>query len=344
MAQQTYSTKASRNLIRAEMQMLDHAEAPMVLGSFGVQKEQPLNKTDTIVFRRVKPFNSAANETAQITPGTFETTEGVTPDSYTIDYTDVSVTLKQYAVLFKLTSKAAMMYEDDIPGDMIKQTGEVIAEIAELVCYGEVKAGTTVDYSNGSTRAGVNTAISLGALRQAARTLESNYAKKVTTKILPGPDFGTEPVEPAYLVFHHTDCNSDIRDLPGFTKRVEYGSSIKPAHEREMGACEEFRFIPSPLFKPFLAQGSNTLNGMLSAGGANVDVYPMIVIAEDAWGQVSLKGHGKTSISPTYLPPSQKSHSNPSGMFGYVGADFWFNAVRLNENRMVRIETAVTAL
>lgn len=61
MAQQTYSTKASRNLIRAEMQMLDHAEAPMVLGSFGVQKEQPLNKTDTIVFRRVKPFNSAAN-------------------------------------------------------------------------------------------------------------------------------------------------------------------------------------------------------------------------------------------------------------------------------------------
>ena len=64
MAQQTYSTKASRNLIRAEMKMLSHAEAPQVLGAFGVQEQQPLNKTDTIVFRRVKPFNSAANETA----------------------------------------------------------------------------------------------------------------------------------------------------------------------------------------------------------------------------------------------------------------------------------------
>lgn len=341
---QTYSTKASRNLIRAEMQMLSHAEAPMVLGSFGTQKEQPLNKTDTVVFRRVKPFNSAANETAQITPASFETTEGVSPDTYTLDYTDVSVTLKQFFVGFKLTSKAALMYEDDIPGDMIKQTGEVIAEIAELVAYGEVKAGTNVDYSNGSTRAGVNTPISLGVLRQAARTLEANYAKKVTSRIMPGENFGTEPVEEAYLVFHHTNCNSDIRDLPGFTKRVEYGSAIRPAHEREIGACEEFRFIPSPLFKPFLAAGSATLNGMLSAAGAAVDVYPMLVIAEDAWGHISLKGHGKTSISPTYLPPSQKTHYNYAGMFGYVGADFWYNAVRLNENRMVRIETAVTAL
>lgn len=344
MAQQTYSTVASRNLIRAEMQMLSHAEAPMVLGSFGVQKEQPLNKTDTIVFRRVKPFNSAANETAQITPANFQTAEGVTPDSYTLDYTDVSVTLKQYAVLFKLTSKAALMYEDDIPGDMVKQTGEVIAEIAELVAYGEMKTGTSVDYANGSTRAGVNTAISLGVLRQAARTLEDNYAKKVTTKIAPGPDFDTCAVEPAYLVFHHTHCNSDIRDLPGYVPKEKYGSAFKPVHPREIGACEEFRFIASPLFKPFLAAGSGTINGMVSAGSSNVDVYPIIVTAEEAWGHVSLKGHGKTSISPTYLPPSQKSHSNPSGMFGYVGADFWYNAVRLNENRFVRIECGVTAL
>ena len=341
---QTYTTKASRNLIRAEMKMLPHAEAPMVLGSFGTQEQQPLNKTETIVFRRVKPFNSAANETAQITPASFETAEGVTPDSYTIDYVDVSVTLKQYAVLFKLTSKAALMYEDNIPDHMIKQTGEVIAEIAELVAYGEVKSGTNVDYSNGSTRAGVNTAITLGVLRQAARTLESSYAKKVTTKVASGPNFDTEAIEPAYPVFHHTNCNSDIRDLPGFVPVTKYGSAVKPIHPRELGACEEFRFIPSPLFKPYLAAGSATLNGMLSAAGAAVDVYPMIVMAEEAWGHVSLKGHGKTSISPTYLPPSQKSHSNPSGMFGFVGADFWYNAVRLNENHIVRIETGVTAL
>jgi len=344
MAQQFYSTVVGRNLIRAEAQMLKYAEPTMVLGSFGSQKEQPLNKTDTIVFRRLKPFNAGANEVAQITPGDFQIAEGTTPDANTISYTDVSVTLKQYAVLFKLTSKAALMYEDDIPGDMVKLTGQTLGEVAELVAYGEFKAGTSVTYANGTTQAGVNTAVSLGRLRSVVRGLEANMGKKVTSAIKAGPDFGTAPVEPCYVVFMHSDCSADVRDLPGFTKRVEYGSAIKPVHEREIGACEEFRFVTSPLFRPFLAVGSGTLNGMVSAGGANVDVYPMIIMAEECWGHVSLKGHGKTSISPTYLPPSQKNHANPSGTFGYVGADFWYAPVRLNENWMERLEVGVTDL
>ena len=58
---QEYSTVASRNLIDAEYKMLGHASRKQVLGSFGQQYQQPLNKSDTRVFRRVKPFNSASN-------------------------------------------------------------------------------------------------------------------------------------------------------------------------------------------------------------------------------------------------------------------------------------------
>jgi N4-gp56 family major capsid protein len=67
MAMQKYGTVASRNLIRAEMKMLKHAEPIQVLTNFGDQKEQPLNKTDTIVFRRLKPFNATATEVPNIT-------------------------------------------------------------------------------------------------------------------------------------------------------------------------------------------------------------------------------------------------------------------------------------
>jgi N4-gp56 family major capsid protein len=345
MAIQNYSTIASRNLIRAEMTMLKHAEPIQVLGKFGSQKEQPLRKTDTIVFRRLKPFNATAAEVPSITPANFVTSEGVTPTANTISYTDVTVTLEQYAVLFKFSSKSELMYEDDIPEDMATLTGETMAEVAELVCYGQVKAGTSVVYSNGSTRVGLNTTVSLSSLRQCARTLESNRAKRVTKSIAPGPDFGTSAVEAAYLVFHHTDLNSDIRDLPGFTKREDYGSAVKPVHPREIGACEEFRFIPSPLFTPYLAAGAVIgTAGMVSANSTNIDVYPMIITAEDAWGHVSLKGHGYSGVSPTIIPSGQKNHANPSGMFGYVGADFWYNSVRLNENWMVRLETSATDL
>jgi len=345
MAIQNYDTKASRNLIRAEMKMLKHAEPIQVIGRFGEQKTQPLRKTDTVVFRRLKPFNATASEVPNITAANFVTSEGVTPTANTISYTDVTATLSQYSVLFKFSSKSELMYEDDIPDDMSTLTGETLAEVAELVAYGEVKAGSSVIYTDGSSRAEVASAISLNKLRLAARTMESNRAKKVTSEIKAGPNFGTSAVESTYIVFHHTDASSDIRDLAGFTKRVEYGSAIKPVHEREIGACEEFRFVPSPLFAPFLAGGAAVgTTGMVSAGDSKVDVYPCIVMAANAWGHISLKGHGYSGISPTLIPSSVKNHANPSGMFGYVGADFWYTAVRLNENWMTRIECAVTDL
>lgn len=338
---QNYSTTASRNLIRAEQKMLRHAEPIIVLGKFGVQKEQPKNITDTIVFRRLNPFNATGAGVPNITASNFVLSEGTTPTPNTISYQDVSVTLQQYGVLFKYSSKVEDMYEDNIPDDMAKLTGETLAEVKELVQYGVVKGGTGVIYANGASRAAVNTTVSLNKLRKAARTLQSNRAGKVTEILSPSVQFGTKSVEKGYIVFHHTDCNSDVRDLPGFTRVADYGQR-KPICDEEVGSCEEFRFIGTPLLAPFLAAGSATINGMVSQGAANVDVYPMIVMAADCWGQVALKGRG--AISPTKISAKVKNHANPMGQFGYVGADFYYATVRLNENFMTRLEVGVTDL
>lgn len=352
MAIQNYGTVASRNLIRAAQGMLEHAQPITVLGDFGTQREMPQNSTDTLVFRRTLPFGASTTGTSiegsnryvgtpDITASNFVLAEGVTPNANTISFQDVSVQLQQYGVLFKYSSKVEQLYEDDIPGEMVKLTGETLAEVMEMVRYGVLKAGSTVIYANGSSRSGINTAISLNALRKAARTLESNRARRVTSRLAPGVNFGTRAVQPAYIVFVHTDAVADIRNLPGFTRVEEYGS-FKPIHDREVGACEDFRFISSPLLKSFAAAGSGTLNGMLSVGGANVDVYPFIIIGEDCWGQVALKG--MSAIKPIVLKASQTNHANPLGQFGYVGASTWFATVRLNDAFMARIEAGVTAL
>ncbi len=352
MAIQNYGTVASRNLIRAAQGMLEHAQPITVLGDFGTQREMPQNSTDTLVFRRTLPFGASTTGTTiegtsryvgtpDITASNFVLAEGVTPNSNTISFQDVSVTLQQYGVLFKYSSKVEQLYEDDIPGEMVKLTGETLAEVMEMVRYGVLKAGSTVIYTNGSSRSAVNTAISLNSLRKAARTLESNRSRRVTSRLAPGVNFGTRAVQPAYIVFVHTDAVADIRNLPGFTRVEEYGS-FKPIHDREIGACEDFRFISSPLLKSFAGAGSGTLNGMLSVGSANVDVYPFIIIGEDAWGQVALKG--MSAIKPVVLKASQTNHANPLGQFGYVGASTWFATVRLNDAFMARIEAGVTAL
>jgi N4-gp56 family major capsid protein len=352
MAIQNYGTVASRNLIRAAQGMLEHAQPITVLGDFGTQREMPQNSTDTLVFRRTLPFGASTAGTTienstryvgtpDITASNFVLAEGVTPNSNTISFQDVSVQLQQYGVLFKYSSKTEQLYEDDIPGEMVKLTGETLAEVMEMVRYGVLKAGSTVIYANGSSRSAINTAISLNAIRKAARTLESNRCRRVTSRLAPGVNFGTRAVQPAYVVFCHTDAVSDIRNLPGFTRVEEYGT-FKPIHDREVGACEDFRFISSPLLKSFLAAGSGTINGMLSVGSSNVDVYPFIVIGEDAWGQVALKG--MSAIKPVVLKASQTNHANPLGQFGYVGASTWFATVRLNDAWMARIEAGVTAL
>ena len=118
MAMQGYTTIASRNLIRAAQGMLEHAQPIIVLGDFGEQRQMPKNNTDTIVFRRTLPFGAAQAGsgingsqyvgTPQIVANSFVLSEGTTPNSNTISFQDVSVTLQNYGVLFKLTSKTAI--------------------------------------------------------------------------------------------------------------------------------------------------------------------------------------------------------------------------------------------
>lgn len=342
---QTYSLVPSRNLIMAEREMLKHAMPIKVLSTFGTQKQIPQNKTDTVVFRRALPIDAGTNGAPSITTSNYLLQEGVTPGSRTISYQDVQVTLQQYGVLMKLSSKAESMYEDDIPGDMVKLVGEHMASIEELISYGVVRGGTNVVYANGTARTAVNTTITLNKLRQAARQLESAHAQLVTEKLASSVNFGTAAVEPAYLVFIHTDMEADVRNLTGFVPVAKYGSQ-KPVHEREVGSVERFRIVTSPYFKPFLAAGGSVTAGtFLSNGGTSgttADVYPLMVVAQEAWGQVALKG--MSAIQPIYLPAKQITHANPMGQFGYVGANFYKNAVRLNENWMVRIESAASGL
>jgi N4-gp56 family major capsid protein len=343
---QNYNTVPPRNLIHAERKMLEHAEPIKVLSSFGDNKPVPQNKTDTVVFRRAIPIDAAANGAPVVDTSAYLLQEGVNPGAGSITYQDVQVTLQQYGVLLKLSSKAESLYEDDIPADMVQLVGEHMGTIEELISYGVARGGTNVIYANGSDRTAVNTAVSLNKLRQAARTIEAAHGKRVNKRLAPSVDYGTQAIEASYLVFIHTDLEADVRNLAGFVPLAKYGSQ-KPVHEREIGAVEQFRFVTSPYFRPWLLAGGTAAstvlaNGAPGTGANNADVYPVLVVAMSAWGQVALKG--MDAIDPVYLPAKQKSHANPLGQFGYVGAQFWKSAVRLNENWMLRIEVAASAL
>ena len=133
---------------------------------------------------------------------------------------------------------------------------------------------------------------------------------------------------------------ADIRDLAGFKHVSEYGSR-KVVSPYEIGSVENFRFITSPELAPYAAAGA-LIGATGMTGTTNIDVYPFIMVGEDAWGQLALRG--MDAIDPTYIPPGQKDKSDPLGQRGYVGAKFYMACTMLNEGWMAVAEAGVTAL
>lgn len=329
----TYGSISQRTAVYAAMEMLEHARPQLCLTKFGLSKPLPRNKSRTVKFRRPVPF------TVEETPTPL--TEGVTPQSEDMRYEDVEVTLQQYGGVTKLTDVIADLCEDSVLNDATELHGEKAARTMEKIAWGAVKGGTNVIYSNGSARTDVNTPISRSDVRNATRTLRANYGLMVNKMLKGGPNFGTTPIQAGYIGFSSSDMDSDIRDIPGFVPVSEYGS-MKQISEYEIGAVETVRFITTPELTPFTGAGSTTLNDMVSVGGVRVDVYPVIVIAREAFGIVPLSGKG--AITPIVLNPNNPNGADPLGQRGWTGWKAYNACTILNQAWIVRIESAASTL
>lgn len=330
MATTEYGDISQRTAAWAATEMLAHAEPILVLSKFGQNKPIPKNKADTVKFRRPVPFATA----------TVPLVEGVSPTAQQMSYVDVSCQLNQYGAVVEITDKVADMQEDPVLKDASMLCGEQAAETMEMILYGVLKAGTNVQYSNGASRAAVNTALALGDLRSAVRTLKSNRGKPITQMLSGSTSYNTTPVEGGYVAFGHTDLEADLRGLTGFTPVAEYGSR-QPLCPEEFGTIENIRIITSPLLTAWSGAGADSTDAMIETSDAT-DVYPLIVIAKEAYGLVPLKG--ANAMKPMVLNPNTPRGGDPLGQIGTVGWKTFFNAVRLNEAWMVRIETGATAL
>lgn len=343
---QTFGLTPAR-LNKFKGQIIKHAVPKELLGREGRQVQMPKNMSDTYVARRFLPFGASA--TSATTQNTFFTTttaidrgativqqhvtqEGVTPDPETIVPMDVTVIVQQYSCLYGFTDKTYNLYEDDIPTEMIKQVGERLTLVNELIIFGQLKTCTNAFFGGtGTTIATVNGGLTLGLLRKIAKSLQGNHSVPVNSMLKASGDYGTDAVAEGYSVYISTDAEPDIRDLPGFVPGEKYASGKPMANE--IGKCERFRFFTSPEFTSIrdggAAVGTTNLQSSLTV---SIDVYPFIVVAQDAWSQISVRG--LDSLKPSYLAPGMTSKSDPFGQRGYAGTIWWKAALVENNGWM----------
>jgi N4-gp56 family major capsid protein len=334
MAMQNFNLTPGRiNKFKGEI--LSHAVPMEVLGKTGRQIPMPRNGSDTYVARRWLPYGATAttassqNQFFQNGTGdrgnavtqAHQIQEGVTPSPDSIVPMDITVVVQQFGCLYGFTDKTYDLYEDDIPKAMIEQIGERVTFVNEMIIWGALRGCTNAYYGGaGTSIATTNGALTLGMVRKIAKNLQANHGKPVNKVLKSGPNFATDPVAEGYTVYCHTDLEPDIRDLPNFVPSEAYASGSPMANE--IGKVERFRFITSPDL-PSIQDGGAAIGatGLYSTTGTSIDVYPFIVTAQDAWGQIALRG--KDSLSPTFLPPGEKSKSDPLGQRGYAGTAWW---------------------
>lgn len=333
-----YGDISPRTAAFAVARLLERALPYMCLSRFGQQQPIPKNKSQTVRWRRYNGFK----------PSLLPLVEGVTPAPNFITKTDVEAILRQYGERIQLSDVILDTHEDPVLMESQEILGEVAAQLAEMVIFNAIRAGTNVLYAGSSNglRSGVNAAVTNTSLDRAIRQLTRQNAKRVT-KALKGTDaVGTMPIRPSYIGVIHPDHKMALETALGsaFKDPVEYANGT-PMLENEEGAYKNIRFFSSTLFEPFYnaatvtGSGTTYITGGQTGGAAGIpDVYPILIFGSDAFATVSLAG--ENAVHPIVVNP-KPSDSDPLGQRAHVAFKTWLAAAILNDAYLLRVEALV---
>ena len=321
-----YSDLSARNTVYAQKKMLETPQPLLILESIATPFVIPMNSTRVASWLRADALPLA----------TTPVVEGVVPSSTKFTNQKVEATLKQYIGLVSVTDVVADTYDSPVLMSLMEQMGYQLGNTVEAIRFGEFVAGTNKLQTNGTVRTDINTELNRTVIRKAIRALKLQKAKPISRMVTPSVNYGTVAVSPAYIGIAHTSAEMDIRNMAGFSPVENYANegNMFPA---EIGRVDAVRFVVSTEV-PYWANGGGSTSTMLTTGGSNADVYPLLIVGMDALGVVSLKG---ANAATPYLFNPVPSAGNPTGQIGHAVWKLWTTALILNQAHVIRVEHAI---
>ena len=248
-----------------------------------------------------------------VTAATATLTEGVTPNSTAFTYTVISTTPTQYGIFVEISDRLLKAAPTKILSNAGTEVGANMARIIDQVIQTEIMAGTNVIYSDVSTNT-VRTDIATTDL------FTSSLLRKAHTKLssLNAPTIGGY-----YLGVAHPFVTGDLR-AESNGAWVEFSKYTTPdkLFKGEIGALHGVRLTECSNVQTFTS---------------TTTVYPTLVMGKGAYGVTEW-----ASLETIYKPLG--SGADPLNQVASVGAKVDFAAKRLQEDAMVRLETAATSI
>lgn len=294
----TYYDKALMELLRHKMQL--HLK-------FAQKKPMPKNAGDTVSFRKIVALEPA------LTP----LTEGVTPDGNSIAMTEITASTDQYGDFIQFSDLISIVAIDKVVLEYIAELADQAKETLDILAREALSGGTNVMYAGGkSSRATVaeGDVLSVTDVRKVVRFFRKNYIKPINGA---GGD---------YACLISPDTEYDFFDDKEFRQIADYGGSVKPLLENEVGRFHNVRFFTTPNAKVFEGEGA-----------ASADVHSAIFLGKNAYGVTEITGEG--SVKSIIKPLGSAGTGDPLNQRQTAG---WkinaFGLVRLEELALVRYE------
>ena len=339
----SYGDLSKNDAFTIQKRMLPIAKRLLTFAKFAQKETKPQKQGLEIRHRRYERFPIVDTPIA----------EGVTPDFTTIDQTTMMHTLKQYGSYVNTTDVMLAASTDPLVQITTERQAQQAGETLDYLAYKVFRAGTSVTYSGGTSRATVDqtcNAVTAAAnpaagsnanFSAAIRSLEQNDAKKLRKKLRASVGIATEPIRESYIGICHPDLRQDLEANASWVP-VEKYSNTGDAMEGEIGSVSGIRIIVTTQAVPWKDGGANVTSGPLevSTSGTKSDVYPIIVLAQDFGGCATLGG--MDSLRSKIHAPSV-GPGDPLGQRGSIAWDTFYSCIILQDLWMYRIECTASA-
>lgn len=244
-------------------------------------------------------------------------TEGTAPTGIAVSVSAVDRTPTQYGIKVELTDLVALTAAFNLIDTALVEVGKVMARKIDEVIQTVVNAGTNVIYAGGKTSRASLTAtdvLTVQDIIKAVQKLRNNAA----------PEFAGG----GYAMVIHPAVGYDLMSNVSTGQWIDIHKYAMPENifRGEIGSIAGARIVQSPNVQPF---------------SSTVTVYPSTLIGADAY-RIAYWLAGK--VNSYVKPPEEFDTANPLGQLGFVGAKTNIAVARTQEERLVRIESAATAL
>lgn len=249
--------------------------------------------------------------------------EGVTPESATIGFSQVTFDMIQYGVTSTLTDVAVKDSPIEIYTYAAKELGRQMAQIVDDVVQTEL---LTLDNTS-QTQVIYGAKRATRALIQSTDYASSKYFAEANAVL---KSKGAPEIDTGYVAIAHPLVIQDLltevgSSTAGFFEAAKYSQPEK-IFNGELGKMFGIRFVQSSNIKSFLG-----------GVGGTVAIYPTFIVGEDAYGVVE-----STAMETIIKPIGSGGTSDPLNQRGTVSLKVRFGTKVLKPESNFRIESATS--